>query len=204
MALLKSFDANHAKRLLNIAQRFGDRLDLYEVMKKHSHAISQGDAKGSMDEYMEQLEGVYECEVSPDIKKGTKDAPKVDTENQFVTHDPGLEKEGKPLIGEAKKTRNAPDNAVGYKPAGRYIIDKIDKSSYAIGSELELKFYGTYHGKKADFSGIKVKIVAAPIKRKGHKYVKVRFPHNQEVLIRQINKKVYFTTDLGSFYVRIN
>ncbi|EAY24812.1 hypothetical protein [Microscilla marina] len=80
----------------------------------------------------------------------------------------------------------------------------MQDSSYAIGSELILRFYGTYHGQKADFNGIRAVVAEAPKTVKGVRYVRVRFPYDQAVTIKGTNKSVYFTTDLGKFYVKIN
>ena len=203
MALLKSFTASHAQELVRIAKKYNSQLNLAEVVEEYSQKTNKKDAEGSMNDYLEQLEGALERALNPKLKKGVQNAPKIDTENQFVTHDPGLEKEGKPLRGEADRVEEISKNTVIYKPEGSYIIDKIDKSSYAVNSELELRFYGTYHGKKANFSGIKVKIVAAPIERKGHKYVKVRFAYDQKIDIEGSKNNIYFLNTANSFYVKI-
>ncbi|WP_299458569.1 hypothetical protein [uncultured Microscilla sp.] len=201
-SLMKEFTAQHAHELVRIAQRYGNKLDLIEVTNKHNRATT--DKGTTMDDYLAKLEGVCARTLDPTIKKGQEDNPKVDRENQHVVHDKGLEKEKKPLTGEAKKGRSISKNTVNYKPKGRYIIEGVDKSSYAIDSELILRFYGTYHGQKADFNGIKVVVVESPRTVKGTRYVRVKFPYDQEVVIQKINKSVYFTPDLGSFYVKIN
>ncbi|WP_299458576.1 hypothetical protein [uncultured Microscilla sp.] len=202
-AFFADFTLQHAQALVRIAQKYGDELDISKTAQEYSQA-AQKTTKGTMDDYLAKLEGACARTLDPSIKKGKEDDPKVDRENQHVVHDKGLEKEKQPLRGKANKVRGIPKNTVNHKPKGRYIIEGVSKASYAVGTELELSFYGTYHGQKADFSGIKVIVVETPKEVKGIKYVKVKFPYDQEVVIQNINKSVYFTTDLGSFYVKIN
>ena len=203
MALLKSFTASHAQELVRIAKKYNSQLNLAEVVEEYSQKTNKKDAEGSMNDYLEQLEGALERGLNPKIKKGVQNAPEVDTENQFVAYDPGLEKTEQPLKGGAKEIRNVPQNTLPYKPIGRYTIVDV-KNNYKVGSQLVLNFYGTYHGKKANFKDIVVEVVSAPVTKQGHKYVQVRFPHNQRVFIKSLNKSVYFSREIRSFYVQIN
>ncbi|EAY27535.1 hypothetical protein [Microscilla marina] len=178
-------------------------IDISKTAREYSQA-AQKTTKGTMDDYLAKLEGACARTLDPAIKKGKEDDPKVDRENQHVVHDKGLEKEKGKLEGIAKKARSIPENTISHKPKGHYIIEGVEKSSYPVGSELILRFYGTYHGQKADFNGIRAVVAEAPKTVKGVRYVRVRFPYDQTVIIKGTNKSVYFTPDLGKFYIKIN
>lgn len=48
-----------------------------------------------------------------------------------------------------------------------------------------------------------VEVVSAPITKKGHQYVEVKFPYNQRLLIEDLNKYIYLSIDMKSFYIQI-
>ena len=140
MALLKSFTASHAQELVRIAKKYNSQLNLAEVVEEYSQKTNKKDAEGSMNDYLEQLEGALERALNPKLKKGVQNAPKIDTENQFVTHDPGLEKEEKPLRGRAEEVAK---QIVNYKPEGAYKIVQADNFEYPKGTKVQLSFSGT-------------------------------------------------------------
>ena len=199
------FTTAHAKELVRICKKYEGKLNIKETLRgklKELNEANKGDI--NMGQYLEMIEGVLTRATDSSVTGQSQKTLNVDKENQFVVHDKGVEKEKKFLGGSAKKIRTVPVNSVTYKPEGRYIITGVEDASYPVGTELELRFRGSYYGQKADFTNIIVEIVASPIKRNGHKYVKVKFPYSQSLFIESINKRIYFSVTTKSFYVQIN
>lgn len=201
-AFFTSFDEGDAQTLVNIAKEAG-AVDLQSLTKEYGHEMTQQGESYTIAEFFLCLRGALKRAQGQASKVQDKEASKIDRENQLVVHDPGLEKVEKPLEGDAREARKLPQNTVTYKPEGSYQIDYVVETSYAIGTEIRLKFFGTYHGKKAEFKNIIVKIVSLPISKRGKKYVEVKYAYDQEVLIESINKKVYFSATSKSFHIQI-
>jgi hypothetical protein len=204
--LLTGFTMQHALALVRIAQKYGDDLDLGKVATEYSEATKKT-TKGTMDEYLEKLEGACARTLDPSIKKGKADAPAVDRENQHVVHDKELEKEKGMLKGDAQETRSIPTNTKKGKMVGKYVIkDIMGEYTYKVGTTLILSFTGTYNGIPARFDNVMVTVVSSPKSTENGKgkYVVVKYAKNQTIPLKNGKHHVYFSAKADEFNVRIN
>lgn len=198
-AMSKNFDASHARRLVSIAQRFGDQLNLREVMRKHSQEISQGNAQGTMDEYLDQLEGIYETATSKAGETTTEEKTSVDIaiHDQYTPVKSKVKTVGKPLTGRAEYARSIPKGTHRANIKGYFKIQKM--GIIAKGRQATLTFIGTYNGRQVEVADLQVEIVGSNTESK---VIAVKLAH-LHIVKEKGQDTMYFPANGKAFNIRV-
>ena len=172
------------------------------VPHKYSEATKKT-TKGTMDEYLEKLEGACARTLDPSIKKGKADDPAVDRENQHVVPVKTEVKQSKKTFeGNAVKVRSIPADATQGKLQGRFIIQGTSDTNYSEGTTVTLAFQGIINGVEANLKQVEAVVTKTPTK--GQDHIIVQFSSNQEVIDINTGNTLYLRSNNAiTFKVKI-